>query len=128
MKTTKNLLLKTEKGFTLVEIMIVVAITGILLAIAAPVFLRARERTRMRACQVNLAQMDAAKSQWLLETKKPGTSEPMWDELIGLNGYIRLTPQCPSLGTYSLGTGQVLPTCTFGTTDRFAHIYGGPDG
>jgi prepilin-type N-terminal cleavage/methylation domain-containing protein len=114
----------TPKAFTLVEIMIVVAIVGIVVSIAVPSFLRTRERTRMRACQVNLSQLDGAKSQWLLETKKKATETPLWDDLVGQTKFIRLTPQCPSLGTYTLGAGNELPICTLGTDEQFPHVFG----
>lgn len=55
---------RTAKGFTLVEIMIVVAIIGIIIAIAVPAFLRARENSRGRACQENLSKIDGAKEQY----------------------------------------------------------------
>ena len=60
---------KNIKGFTLVEIMIVVAIIGIIIAIAVPAFLRARENSRGRACQENLAKIDGSKEQYGLEFK-----------------------------------------------------------
>ncbi|MCL6624082.1 MAG: prepilin-type N-terminal cleavage/methylation domain-containing protein, partial [Fimbriimonadales bacterium] len=55
---------RRRKGFTLVEIMIVVLIIGILLAIAIPNFMRARETSRTKSCISNLRQIDAAKEQW----------------------------------------------------------------
>jgi prepilin-type N-terminal cleavage/methylation domain-containing protein len=57
---------RRERGFTLVEIMIVVLIIGILLAIAVPSFMNARERSRANACRANLRQIQAAKEQWAM--------------------------------------------------------------
>jgi prepilin-type N-terminal cleavage/methylation domain-containing protein len=57
---------RRERGFTLVEIMIVVLIIGILLAIAVPSFMNARERSRANACRSNLRQVQAAKEQWAM--------------------------------------------------------------
>jgi prepilin-type N-terminal cleavage/methylation domain-containing protein len=61
---------RAERGFTLVEIMIVVLIIGILLAIAVPNFVRARESSRAKACVSNLKQIDAAKEQWAMDNNK----------------------------------------------------------
>jgi len=59
------------KGFTLVEIMIVVAIIGLLIAIALPNFLEARKKSQKRACQSNLRQIDGACQQMLIEETDP---------------------------------------------------------
>jgi len=58
---------KNSKGFTLVEIMIVVAIIGLLAAIAIPNFVRARQTSQQNACINNLRQIDAAKEQYAIE-------------------------------------------------------------
>src|SRR5262245_47616400 len=65
-------------GFTLVEIMIVVAIIGLLASIAVPNFVRARSRAQTDACLNNLRQIDAAKQQWALENGKTPTDTPQW--------------------------------------------------
>ena len=57
----------SRKGFTLVEIMIVVAIIGLLAAIAVPSFLKARESARRTACINNMRQVEAGKDQYALE-------------------------------------------------------------
>ncbi|MDZ4198996.1 MAG: prepilin-type N-terminal cleavage/methylation domain-containing protein [Kiritimatiellia bacterium] len=57
-----------KKGFTLVEIMIVVLIIGLLAAIAIPSFTRARSRARANTCVNNLRLIDSAKEQFAMET------------------------------------------------------------
>jgi len=105
-----------QKGFTLVEIMIVVAIIGILIAIAVPSFVRARTQSRMRACQENLTKIDGAKEQWALENNKTTTDTPVWTDLINTSNaeksYLKKSPVCPSNGTYAIGAVSNDPTCT----------------
>jgi len=105
---------RAERGFTLVEIMIVVLIIGILLAIAVPNFVRARESSRARACVSNLKQIDAAKEQYAMDNNlSNGAALPNgMQDLVGT--YLKSTPTCPSNGTYTVGNIGTNPTCSIG--------------
>ena len=136
---------KNQKaGFTLVEIMIVVLIIGILLAIAIPNFVSARESSRAKACVGNLKQIDSAKQQSAMDNKlsgndatsvfkidgtTPSTTPPAAGgnyQLVGTNGYIRAIPVCPSAGNYDPGLGVVtVPKCDVGTAGT--GDYAGPN-
>ena len=110
------------QGFTLVEIMIVVAIIGILIAIAVPGFLRARENSRGQACQENLTKIDSAKEQWAIEFKvSNGTAVPSGfltnANYFGANGYVKKTPICPSSGTYTPNAIGTDPVCSIASTN-----------
>ena len=72
---------KSQGGFTLVEIMIVVAIIGLLAAIAVPSFMRARMRAQATTVLNEARQLDAAKDQYALENNKIGTVAPGFADL-----------------------------------------------
>jgi type IV pilus assembly protein PilA len=124
MKTSKASLLA---GFTLVEIMIVVAIIGVLAAIGIPSFLHARTRSQATACINNLRQIETAVQQVAIEQgKKVGDTVAYPTDI---TAYIKLNsegsiPGCPAGGTYSLQTVGAIPQaiCSLSTTVNPPHV------
>jgi prepilin-type N-terminal cleavage/methylation domain-containing protein len=70
-----------RSGFTLVEIMIVVAIIALLAAIAVPNFLRARKRSQATRVLEDLRMLDSATDQYAIENNKTSGMTPAWTDL-----------------------------------------------
>jgi prepilin-type N-terminal cleavage/methylation domain-containing protein len=121
MKTLKT---NRKSGFTLVEIMIVVAIIGLLAAIAIPNFVRARQTSQTNACINNLRIVDAAKQQWGLETGQVVSATPVSSNIVVYMGRSGTAmPLCP-LGTsaYSINALSVIPQCAYYSTNTHRAI------
>src|SRR5258708_13304921 len=110
-----------KSGFTLVEIMIVVAIIGLLAAIAIPNFVKARTTAQTNACIANLKQIEGAIEQWALEQKKaPSATVTLTDISGNSNAFIKALINsdlsCPAGGTYTVTDVSTRPTSSLAST------------
>lgn len=79
-----------KAAFTLVEIMIVVAIIGLLAAIAIPNFVRAREAAQLNSILNNLRIIEGCKDQWALEMKQGTGAAVTWaTDTTGIGSYLK---------------------------------------
>ena len=106
---------QSSDGFTLVEIMIVVAIVGLLAAIALPMSVRARTTSQKATCINNLRQIEGATQQWALEYKQAYNAPVGYSDV---SQYLRNKVTCPSGGVsgtfascYQLTLVSERPTC-----------------
>jgi len=97
------------EGFTMIEIMIVCSIISLLAAIAIPSFVKYRAEAQTKTCLANLKQLEGAKEQWALDYKKVTGDTIGITDLVGLDKYIKNTPQCPAGFDYQLNNlGQTV--------------------
>ncbi len=105
---------KNTTGFTLVEIMIVVAIIGLLAAIAVPNFVNARSEARQNTCINNLRLIQGAKDQYAIENNQVETMTPTTTDLSPYFKASQLSaglPKEPMGNTYTVGAVSAAPTC-----------------
>jgi type II secretory pathway pseudopilin PulG len=109
---------------TLVEIMIVVALIGLLAAMAVPSYLRSRNTAHKSTCINNLKQIDSAIQQWATEQRKSQSARVDYSDI---SPYLKGAVVCPSGGTsfadsYTIATVADLPLCQ---KDPQSHIWFG---
>mgnify|MGYP001605229432 FL=1 len=107
----KNLSQKSSKGFTLVEIMIVVVIIGLLAAMAIPAFQKVRASSQEKAIINNLRQLPSAAQQYFLEN---GVTTAAYTSLVGQTAYIK---------TINIVAGETYPA-TLNQTDTVVEATG----
>ena len=102
-----------KAGFTLVEIMIVVAIIGLLAAIAIPNFVKARTTSQTNACINNLRQIDGGIQQWALEKSKSSSATVTSADVMPYlgRGTAGEWPTCPAGGSYTVTDVSTKPSC-----------------
>jgi prepilin-type N-terminal cleavage/methylation domain-containing protein len=100
-------------GFTLVEMMIVIAIVGVLAAIAVPNYLRYSTESRKNTCINNLKQIHLAIQEWAIEQKKGPSSTVEFNDI---RPFLKDSLSCPSGGraftdSYSISTVAAEAAC-----------------
>ncbi len=129
----------SRRAFTLIDIMIVVAIIAILIAVAVPGFLKARKSSRLAACQENQTKIDSSVQQYIMEHKFPNldgvatnlAGQGWQSHIVGSDNYLRAEPRCPSGGEYTVKSGEAEVKSdfdTYGTTSTvFCSLFDDPD-
>jgi prepilin-type N-terminal cleavage/methylation domain-containing protein len=104
-------------GFTLVEILIVVAILGVLVGMAFPNFLKSRRQAQKQICIENLSQIESAKQIWGVENARRDGDPATAADLVGPTLYMKKTPRCPAGGVYDYTAVGTNALCSLRATE-----------
>jgi prepilin-type N-terminal cleavage/methylation domain-containing protein len=99
-----------RRGFTLIEMVIVVLVITVLIAIAIPSYQTARESARKRSCLANLRSIFEAKEHYAAEKRLSAGDDISLGDLVP--DFMRTIPTCPSGGQYSLDSIGQYPKCS----------------
>ena len=94
----RNIVRRSQRGFTLIEIMIVVAIIGMLMMIAVPNVVKARKSSQANACMANMKNIDSTIELYKMEQR----ANPSDLNALVSAGYFKQVPTCPAGGTYTM--------------------------
>ena len=121
---------KMQKGFTLVEIMIVVAIIAILAAIAIPNFVKYRKESQEAACESTRASLVTAAENWGSKTDNATASSVDLETLAPTDGsgYFKKAPTCPDGGAYTISKNATSGAWECTCSKHAAAEAGGGDG
>lgn len=114
------------RAFSVVELIVVIAMLGLVIAVGAPAFLRDRAISGARTCQENLARLQGAVEGYRLEHSITGAPNIAVDDLVDTTGtgVIASVPHCPAGGHYSVDNGKA--RCSIGPNSAATyapHIY-----
>jgi len=109
MKRTRN-----QKGFTIMELMIVIVIIGILIAIAVPAYNNFRARAQLSACQANRRTIKSAWGLWLADNHDAALADDAAIAGALVPNYLGAAVTCPSGGAYDIAVDGTIG-CTFAT-------------
>ena len=100
-----------QSGFTLVEIMVVVAIIGLLMSVATVGINHAIKTAKAQTCNMNIEAIEGAKEMWMLESKK-GDNDTASEDDLKVHLKNNAFPTCPSGGTYTINNNTTRATCS----------------